>query len=237
MKSLSSWERVVVANVGGFFILGIGLAIFNTPYFDQVYSVEDGFLEWLTFAALLHIALVSWWRFVVFAKAWANRSADVRQPSKRFLASVFLCALVFTFGFGEEISWGQRLFNIESGGFFAQYNLQGETNLHNLMLGEVKINKLVFGKGVALFFLLYLLVLTPLYWLRPGVRTFIDSFGVPVPKKYQWLMFLIILLGVEVVIKHFSETGRRGELTEFAAAFTVLLVIFFPLNKQLYAKS
>ena len=52
-----------------------------------------------------------------------------------------------------------------------------------------------------------------------------DAWGIPIPKGYQLSAFLVILIGVEVVIKQFSDTGRRGELTEFAAAYAVLLVI------------
>jgi hypothetical protein len=33
---------------------------------------------------------------------------------------------------GEESSWGQHYFNWETGGFFADYNDQGETNVHNM---------------------------------------------------------------------------------------------------------
>jgi hypothetical protein len=33
---------------------------------------------------------------------------------------------------GEESSWGQHYFNWETGGFFAAYNDQGETNVHNM---------------------------------------------------------------------------------------------------------
>ena len=41
-------------------------------------------------------------------------------------------ALIFIFGAGEEISWGQRIFNVESSEYFLENNAQGETNLHNM---------------------------------------------------------------------------------------------------------
>ena len=34
--------------------------------------------------------------------------------------------------FGEEISWGQRVFDWDTAGFFKKYNYQSETNIHNL---------------------------------------------------------------------------------------------------------
>ena len=56
-----------------------------------------------------------------------------------------LLGLFFMFGAGEEISWGQRLFEIESSGFFDENNAQGEMNLHNLFVNDTKINKLEFS--------------------------------------------------------------------------------------------
>ena len=43
-----------------------------------------------------------------------------------------LLALFFFFVFGEEISWGQRIWGIDGGAFFKTMNAQQETNLHNL---------------------------------------------------------------------------------------------------------
>ena len=237
MRAISMWERVVLANLALFFILGIILAIWNTPYYDVVYSVEDGVLEWLTFVALGHTAIVSWWRFWSFSRqrqAQGVAQGQGSQPPIIFLVSLFCCGLLFTFGLGEEISWGQRLFNITPGDFFEQHNLQGETNLHNLVVGDHKINKLIFGKGVALFFIIYLLILTPLYWKESKLNPLMDACGVPIPKGYQWLAMLIILIGVEVVIKQFSDTGRRGELTEFSAAIVIMLVVIFPYNRRVF---
>lgn len=230
-------EKVVLAHAGLLFCLGILIAIVNMPYFDQVYSVEDGVLEWLTFLALLQTAAISLWRLRLSLR-------NVHAVKKSFLVGVFVCSLLFVFGAGEEISWGQRLVNLSSGEFFQKNNVQGETNFHNLMIGGHKINKLIFGKGVALFFILYLLVLTPLYWQtrqntaqqgwQMKVCGWIDSWAVPIPKGYQWWSFLLVVVGVEGVVQGLSETGRRGELTEFAAAMVVMLVVVFPYNQGVF---
>ncbi len=37
----------------------------------------------------------------------------------------------------EEISWGQQIFNFPSSKYFLEYNLQEETNLHNLISGNL----------------------------------------------------------------------------------------------------
>ena len=45
-------------------------------------------------------------------------------------------ALLFFFGAGEEISWGQRIFGFETPESLAQVNKQDELNLHNLSVLE-----------------------------------------------------------------------------------------------------
>ena len=44
----------------------------------------------------------------------------------------FLLSICFIFVFGEEISWGQRIFSIETPEFFMTHNYQKEINLHNI---------------------------------------------------------------------------------------------------------
>lgn len=54
--------------------------------------------------------------------------ADTR-PLRIWLVIIALGTLYLL---GEESSWGQHYFNWETGGFFAEYNDQGETNVHNM---------------------------------------------------------------------------------------------------------
>jgi len=57
-----------------------------------------------------------------------------RRSSWPFLRRFSLLALaaLFVFGFGEEISWGQRIFGYGTPESLAEANAQGETNVHNL---------------------------------------------------------------------------------------------------------
>ncbi len=47
-----------------------------------------------------------------------------------------LLALLFLFGAGEEISWGQRIFGWSTPAAYSKMNLQHETNIHNLAFLE-----------------------------------------------------------------------------------------------------
>ena len=64
---------------------------------------------------------------------WRRVRGDARWPALR-RASLLALALLFFFGFGEEISWGQRLLGLETPQSFQEVNAQHETNVHNLKL-------------------------------------------------------------------------------------------------------
>ena len=49
-----------------------------------------------------------------------------------------LLAIAAFYVFMEEISWGQRLINFDTPGFFAKNSYQNEANLHNLLTGPVE---------------------------------------------------------------------------------------------------
>lgn len=48
-------------------------------------------------------------------------------------------ALLFFFGAGEEISWGQRIFNVATPEALEAINAQGELNVHNINIFEYTI--------------------------------------------------------------------------------------------------
>lgn len=105
-----------------FIALGsVALFIFYPQIFDQL-AYEDGVVENISAAALvlasLTMLLVAFKRF--------GRKAPL------LMAMSVLAAVVFFVIGMEEISWGQRILNIESSEFFLENNMQNEMNLHNL---------------------------------------------------------------------------------------------------------
>src|SRR5688500_16187413 len=131
--------------------------------------------------------------------------------------------MVCLFGAGEEISWGQRVFDIETPSSLMERNAQKELNLHNLTFewnGKgVKINRLVFGRGMALALVLYLFVLTPLYRRKPRVQRLVDDWAIPIPTPLQVAAYVVVLAVVELLI----DSSKRGEMTEFAGAIVFML--------------
>lgn len=217
-------EQLALSFMVPLLLIAAPLASINPDYFRTTYSVEDGVIEWCTVLALLCGAFVCAKRMVELR--------SVRNP--RFLTMVLLLTLFCLFGAGEEISWGQRIIGLETPEYFTQRNTQEEIGFHNMKIRiggkDVKINKLVFGTGLAVMLLIYLFVVTPAYRRHKGFAMFVDSFAVPMPRNYQIAGYLAVVLFVELAI----ESSKRGEMTEFAGSIIFALNIIYPYNPHCF---
>ena len=207
-----------------FLAVSVVLARINPEVFAEEFTVEDGFVEWTTSITLFIAFCYSLYRFFRARHRFGLRGRLILL----FIAAVCL------FGAGEEISWGQRVFDIETPAALAERNAQKEFNLHNLTFewrGEtVKINKLVFGRGLTLGLLTYLFVMAPLYRRRPAFRRAIDRWAIPIPTGVQVAAYLVVVAVVEGLV----DSPKRGEMTEFAGAIVFMLNVIFPVNRQIY---
>ena len=139
-------------------------------------------------------------------------------------------ALVFLFGAGEEISWGQRIFKVESSEYFLENNAQGETNLHNMVVDGKKINKIIFSQLLTAVLVLYLLITPFLYRKFEPIKKLADSFAIPIVKWHQTIAFLICT-GLLI----FMGSDRKWELYELAFGVIFLLIFLKPFNKKIYS--
>ena len=200
-----------------FTLLGVYLARTNEHYFKHNFTVEDGFLEWSSVVFLLTAGYFT-----------LKRGFKALKGKKNFvLLTAMAIGFVCFFGAGEEISWGQRLFGIETGETFKQLNTQGETNLHNLKINGVSINKLIFGKLLSLVILIYLLVLPFVRKKISLIDRLIKTFGVPIATNFQ-IVFCLIIFG----LCELSGSSKKGELFEFGATCIFMLIFLFPRNPQ-----
>ncbi|MCN4144131.1 MAG: hypothetical protein LC437_03365 [Thiohalomonas sp.] len=217
LKNLSLFEKIALAYCSVFTLIGFIWSYVDHDSFKLYYVMEDGFTEWSTVVFLL-IGL-----FVCSRRVWLLKA----QRPLLFLFMTSLLGLFFFFAAGEEISWGQRIFNVESSDFFVQNNAQGETNLHNLLLNDTKLNKVIFGRGIGILLLLYLAVLIPLYKRKEGVKNFLDKFAVPIAQNYQIAAYVLLLILVQVLM----ASSKKGEMLEFAGSIIFLLNVAYPYNK------
>ena len=220
MKNISRIEAGLLLYIGTLTLAGVVLSYTHPDFFRHQYTVEDGFIEWLTVVALLATMIVC------LRRAW-----QLKQRAKPlFMAMTILFGLAFLFGAGEEISWGQRLLNLESPAFFKENNAQGETNFHNTIINDTKINKLVFGKGIGILLLFYLAVFIPLYRRRPAFKKLVDRFAIPIASNYQIAAYIIALLVIQVGM----DSSKKGELLEFALTHIFLLNFTFADNREIF---
>ena len=201
------------------FSLTIVSTVFLFYYSNSVYNLfveEDGIIEYLTAFFLLSISI-----FLIKKLLKMKEIISVNN------FGIIMFSIMFFFGFGEEISWGQRIFNIETPPFFSENNLQSETNIHNLMIGGVKLNKLIFTNGLFFIFSFYFLATPYLYNTSNNLKSLINRFSIVIPKYSQSAIFII-----STIIIYIFDHYRISEIWECLFAFTMLITSINPLNGQ-----
>ncbi|MEP1522969.1 hypothetical protein [Ascidiaceihabitans sp.] len=201
--------------------VGFYLAATNEDLFRSLYIVEDGFLEYATSFMLFATAVLCALRLV----------RDRAYHTKAFALTYVLIVVLMIFGAGEEISWGQRIFNIESSEFFLSNNRQYETNLHNMEINGVNINKLIFSKGLVLFLILFYLVLPWVYRRNGAVARMFDRLYIPVPKVHFGFAMLAAGLIIDLI-----PSGKKGELNEVCLSIFFFLTLLTPHNKPVVVR-
>ena len=163
-----------------------------------------------------------------------------RQVEQNY--SLLILGILFFFIFAEEISWGQRIFNIEAGDFFKERNIQNETNLHNLKaFNSVNANNIkrewwdIFSMSrlFRIFWFTWCFVIPVSIQLFPVFHDFFKKAGIPfVPPLFGVLM--IINFGA---FKFFeSRLGQMAEVVEIeeciaAFLFFLIALVNFPVSE------
>lgn len=221
MKTLTNIDKIAALFLTIIFALGIYFANTDLLYFDKVYTVEDGFVENGSAIFLLSSSILLLSRFF---KLFSSKSTTWK-------IGIAAMALLFFFAAGEEISWGQRIFNIESSEYFLENNAQGETNLHNMVVGGTKINKLIFSQLLTVVLVIYLIITPFLYRKYELVKNLANQFAVPIVQWYQTIYFL-----AGTVLLAFIPSNRKWEIYELAFSVIFLLIFLNPFNKSIYQK-
>ena len=187
---------------------------------------EDGFIESFTAISFFLIAVI-FLILLIRTRAWI----------------LIFFVLAFIFGAGEEISWGQRLFNFETPESIETVNAQREFNLHNLNVfnsiddeGQKQGISRFFGFNT-LFFLFCLAygILLPLMMKIGFVNKIVERIKLPVPPLILGLFFLINYLlfkalsvfnVVEGSSLHFSSVIDESKELGWAIVFLLIAISF-----------
>ncbi len=182
-------------------------------YFDtydksvlKYYIHEDNFSENITVA----LYFISSLGFLL--------SFKINKQYKLYLFLSFLCLFIS----GEELSWGQRIFNIQTPEVLSQANVQNETNFHNLKYFS-GVNDIISSRTIFNGVLLTFLVIIPIANLFNCCNRFFLEYKVPVYPLYGLGISLLILI-VRIFQKYGNHSGYYlDEVVEMSASFAFLV--------------
>jgi hypothetical protein len=109
-------RRIVIGVLAGFAAFAAWLRFYN-PAHMAFFCQEDGFVEYSE--AFLYLGAAAIFAFIGTCKGFRN-------------LWYWGYAFLFLALFGEEVSWGQRIFNVLTPAELDAINVQHETNLHNI---------------------------------------------------------------------------------------------------------
>jgi hypothetical protein len=200
----------VLAKIG-VYIFPVLTLVFACVYFgnESLYRElisEDNIVEWFTFLFL-------WLTGILSTIAWYRIRRAYGYHQWFF---ILFAGFAFLAGL-EEISWGQRIFRIESTEFFNKYNDQKETNLHNTFQGIFQVKT----KHIALLGMFIYGVVFP--WLmqrnRLNKRIF-NQKAVIIPPYFLVTGFIFA-----TIMMFDFQTGYEEEIGElyFSMCFCIML--------------
>ncbi|WP_018476958.1 hypothetical protein [Pontibacter roseus] len=205
-------RRVLYTLAFGHIVLAIYLSYTDGDLY-HAYTTEDGYIEHATAFLLLLTSFLC-----------LNRALSATQRTP--MAFFYLASALFFFGFGEEISWGQRLLGFATPEGMQQVNEQQEFTLHNIQVYDVSLNRLVFSLGLYTGVFTYFLLFPILYRRKAWFRKQVHKIDLPIPTYVQSLLYFVCFFCVLLI-----QQGRKWELQEFVLASFIFFAFLFPSNR------
>ncbi len=212
-KLITGTEIVISTALFIFIAYGMYLGHFVGYEAFLGYIREDGPVEYPTALFLFFSSLVCLYRVFQYSK--------MKRPL--WVLTWAVLAFLFFFAAGDEISWGQRIFGIESGDFFQQHNIQSETNLHNLTVKGYNLNIVIFFRLMFVVLITYFLFSRLMVWKIPFIRNLVNKFQVPLPKIQHIIIMVVATLMILLI-----HLVRESELHELSFAFVFFLIFLNP---------
>ncbi len=209
-QGINRVKSIVFLQSGVFLISGVFVYMY-CQFPDQFVRLcdEDGIIENLTSLA-----------FLVASVAFLHH-ARKGNFQKLLTAGLGLLCVVAA---GEEISWGQRVFGIQTPDAVREVNVQHELNLHNLewIQGHYRI--------VMLLFLIAFCLLLPLMaHYRAGARRLAAQWKLPLyPRSGVLAMTLAIAFMAVPRLLHVDNFRDLDEVGELLVAIGFLLYAIRP---------
>ncbi len=206
---------------------------------------EDGFFE---YGSALWYFLSSILLLVIYFKYTEGNNFLIFRTKRNLF--ILLLGLLFFVAAGEEISWGQRIFNIDTPENIKDINAQGELNIHNLNFFHGKdefgnrkeglSNWLTLGRIFFIFWVLYCVVIPILNKVSVKVSKILKSINLPIVHLGLSAFFALnyVLSRIIIVINDNVNEHAVVEIKEANTGFLFLSVaILFFANFYFEKKS
>ena len=100
------------------------------------------------------------------------------------------------------------------------------------MVGDVKINKLIFGLILTTVILIYTVLVPILYVKFKGIKSLLDSWYIPVPSWRQSISYIALMVLITII-----PASKNWELLEFGSVLIFFLILLNPRNKAVLESS
>jgi len=231
MKTINFLKQSIIENRNYITYILLYLVIIYSLYFfldvETMIKIgrEDGPVEYFTFISFLGA-------FFYFFKSF------LIKKNIFFL----LLTLIFLLGAGEEISWGQRIFNFSTPEKLNEINVQKEFNIHNIELFNGYNLDKTKKKGLSrfltinflyrLFFLFFGIILPVLVMYSKKIALLTKRIHLPVPPLSIGMFFMVNWMIYKIILTQLLPKGEAMgyyfgivEVMESGSAF-----IFFILS-------
>ncbi len=133
-----------------------------------------------------------------------------------------LLGLGFLFAAGEEISWGQRIFNIPTSEFLMKYNAQQEISSHNLFFFHTSLYN---PNTITDVFVFVMGIFIPVCcFFIPSFRNYLEKFNFPIIQISFLPIFLMgLIYGLVMVQITHHHPFAPNEIKEFIYSVGFLL--------------
>lgn len=203
-----------------FFVLWIEFS----PITFSSYGAEDYVIENLT-AIFFLISSIGF-----FITALKSTYLKKQNTNMAYFMIIAWAILMFIF-FGEEISWGQRIFNFNTPDSLMEVNLQGEFNIHNIGIVDTALG----GKYRYLSIMMLLTgVIFPLTALTSWGKKIFQKFNYPICP----LQFMLFFLGSYIFGKFYStfpeglpDPNSASEAREFLFGLGMACFALYGIRK------
>ena len=211
------------------FFLSYLMLFVSTPETVRALTAEDHLYENTEAVGNLFTSILF---LILFIKAKPGNDFHIFKTRRNVF--FLLLAILFFFGFGEEISWGQRIFNWQTPAQLAQMNVQSETNIHNIEIFnyiDLEGNRksfwarfLDFNRIYSIFWFTFCFVIPLLDKYIVGFSKWIRRVNLPIVPLWMGVLFPLNYLTYKVIELYFLNPLWQTQSEVKEMVFTILFV-------------